>query len=129
MPQASSIVIKNGAATPVDVTFSPESVTPAISVFTDRLGSVYSQFRTLVLRNKFAQKSGVVNKSEMVIEVPIVRIVAGVDKVVGYNRARVEYTFFKDATAAERADIHAFTSNALAHASVRASMRDYDPQY
>lgn len=129
MPQASTIIINNGASTPAPVTFSPEQVSPELSTFVDRSSTTFASYRRLALTSKFASKQSLVNRSGMTIEVPILRMVNGVETVTGYIKMRVENLYPKDSTQSERNDAYAFLVNALNHISVRATLRDYDPQY
>jgi len=129
MPQASAITIQNGAATPVNVTFSPESVTPQIARFADRSGGTANAFQRLTLTTAFAGGAKTVNKTGLNIELPVVAVISGAATVQRVLRAKLEFTIPDGATDAERKDLYAFTRNALANASAMATLRDLDPQY
>lgn len=129
MGQAAAITINDGVATPVAHTFNPESITPAVSSFADRTSGVSVLFPRLGVSNSFAQAQGSVNKSKFTVELPVGATVNGVLTVVRTLRAKVEYILPDGCTDAERKDLHAYVTNGLAHAAIRGSMRDLDPQY
>lgn len=129
MSQASNIVIADGQSTPVNVTFSPESVTPSLSRFVDRTTGVASKFRRLNVRFNMptAKKPGT---QEAAISLPVWGTMAsGAQGLLYTLRARVNYELPDGCTDAERKDLHALTVNALSNVLVRGSMRDLDPLY
>lgn len=129
MPQASAITIQNGATTPANVTFSPESITPQIARFADRSGGTANAFQRLTLTTAFAGGAKTVNKTGLNFELPVVAVVGGSAVVQRVLRAKLELTIPDGASDAERKDLYAFVRNALAHTSVLATLRDLDPQY
>lgn len=129
MAQASAIVLADGQATPANVTFSPESVTPALSVFTDRSAGFSSGYRRLKVSSTFANGKSSVNRSKYTVELPVVQSINGVQTVVRTLRANVEELIPDTATDAERKDLHAFVRNGLAHTLIQGQMRDLDPIY
>lgn len=129
MAQAASIVIADGQATPANVTFTPESVTPALSRFVDRATGVASKFRRLNVRFTMptAKKAGM---QEVAISLPVWGTLAsGAQGLLYTLRARVAYELPDGCTDAERKDLHALTVNSLNNALVRGSIRDLDPLY
>lgn len=129
MAQATSLVIADGQATPVNVTFSPESVTPSLSRFVDRTSGVASKFRRLNVRFNMptAKKPG---QEELAISVPVWgTLPSGAQGVVYTLRSRLILELPDGCTDAERKDLYAFTTNAMSNALVRGSMRDLDPLY
>lgn len=130
MPQASNIVLKNGAATPVDTTFAVEQATPALSSFVDRSPGVAAGFSRIRLSNTFASGSkSTVNRATMSIDLPVLGMVNGVASVAYVVRAKLELIIPEQSTATDRANLYAFVKNALGHSAVTASLRDLDPQY
>lgn len=129
MAQASAIVINDGQATPVATTFSPESVTPALSSFADRLSGIAMLFRKVSISTTFAKGKSTVNKARMDITIPVGVTVNGQQAVARILRAKVELILPDGSTDAERKDLYAFTRNALANTLVQGAMRDLDPLY
>lgn len=129
MAQASSVVLPDGQASPANVTFTPESVTPALSVLTDRSAAFSAGFRRLKVSSTFANGKSDVNRSKFTIDMPVVQSVNGVQTVTHTLRANVEYIVPSIATDAQRKDLHAFVRNGLANALIQGAMRDLDPLY
>lgn len=129
MSQAANIVLADGQATPVNVTFTPESVTPAISVFADRSAGSSVGFRRLKVSNRFAGGKSTVNRAAFSVEYPIVTMVNGVATQAYVLRANVELILPDQATDTERKNLYAFLKNGLANALVQGSLRDLDPLY
>lgn len=129
MAQASAITINDGQATPVAVTFNPESVTPALSLFADRTSGVAMSFRRLGISNKFAGGNSTVNRAKMTIEYPVTQTVSGVTTVAYTLRATVDCILPDASTDAERKNLYAFIKNGLAHALIQGALRDLDPLY
>lgn len=128
MAQAASITLADGQATPVNVTFNPESVTPALSVFADRTAGTSSGFRRLKIRNKFAGPNGA-NRAQFDVEYPVLEVVSGVSVLTRTLRAKIELILPDGCTDAERKNLYAFVRNGLANTLIQGAMRDYDPLY
>lgn len=127
MANASTIVIKDGKATPADVTFQPESVGNAVSTFVDRTPGVAIGFRRLSVGYKPAKGSSKVNRGTYNIEMPVTATVNGITSVAYILRANVDVILPDQSTVAERADLYAFLQNGLSNALVRGAVRDLDP--
>lgn len=129
MAQAASLVINDGATTPVAVTFSPESVTPALSSFADRLLGIASAFRRIRISNQFASGKSVVNRSKLTVEYPVTSTVNGVTVVMYTLRANLDFIFPDGSTDQQRKDLYAFVLNGMSNTLVRGALRDLDPLY
>jgi len=129
MAQASSVVLADGQATPANITFAPESVTPALSVLTDRSATFSAAFRRLKISSIFASGKSEINRSKFTVDMPVVQTVNGVQTVTHSLRANVEYIIPTQATDAQRKDLHALVRNGLANTLVQGAMRDLDPLY
>lgn len=128
MPVATSLSINNAAG--AAVTFTPESVSPALTMFTDRAAGVALGFRRVAVSSKFATGKSVVNRSKLTVEVPVTAVVNGVTTVAYTLRANVECVLPAAASATDRNDLYAFLTNALANtALVRPALRDLEPIY
>lgn len=129
MAQAAAITINDGQATPVATTFSPESVSPQLSVFTDRTSGTALGFRRLAVSSKFASAKGGVNRAKFSVELPITATVNGVPTLLYTLRANVETLIPDGASSVDRSNLYAFTFNGLAHATIKGAVRDLDPIY
>jgi len=129
MAQAAAITINDGQATFVAVTFSPESVSPQASIFTDRASGTAIGFRRLGVSSKFAAVKGGVNRGKFTVDYPITSTVAGVTTVAYTLRATVDVIIPDGAISVERNNLYAFLQNGLANTLVRGGLRDLDPIY
>lgn len=130
MPQVTgALVIKDGSATPADVSYSVEQLSSQESIFVDRrqasrdmqpsIGVDFS--RPTTNRNTF--------KCIRNVAYPVVRTINGVDQVVDTLRANVTYTIPKSASAQERKHLRALVANAEDLTILRAGPEDLDPLY
>lgn len=125
--QATTVVINDGQATPVAVTFAPERVTPELTIFADRLTGISNRFRRISARFKPGNQA---TKTEISFSCPVAGILAsGADGVVRTNRAKVSFELADGCTDAERKDIYAFVLNSLSNNLLRGVLRDLDPLY
>lgn len=129
MAQAAPIVINDGQATPVAVTFNPESITPSESSFVDRLPGVAIGFRRVRAWVSLALGKSTVNKCKMAVSLPVLQTVNGVSTVAYTLRSQVEMIIPDQATDAQRKDLYAFTVNGMQNALMRGVLRDLDPLY
>lgn len=125
MGQATSIVLADGLA--ANVTFTPESVTPALTGFVDRSSGVAVRFRRLSVRYNTSSK-GVT--TSLKVAIPIYGILpSGAEGVIRTLRATVELELPDGCTDAERKDLYAFSLNGLSNTLIRGALRDFDPLY
>ncbi|UUW21411.1 MAG: hypothetical protein [Sanya fiers-like virus 50] len=129
MAAAASIVVNDGQATPVAVTFSPEAVSPSLSVFSDRRLGIASLFPRLGVSTTFAKGAGSSNRAKFTVTYPVGQTVDGVQKVAYTLRANVEVILPDGATDQQRKDLYAFLKNGLSATLVQGALRDLDPLY
>lgn len=130
MSQATAFTLADGQATPVNITFSPERVTPELSTFVDRSSGIAARFRRLSARFNPATNGRKSNKAQLNISIPVVGVMASGQTGVIYTlRSTISYELPDGCTDAERKDLHALTVNALGQALLRGVMRDLDPLY
>ena len=131
MPQiTAALVIKNGASTPVDKTFSPVRVAPERSIFADRTSGMSLGFPTITVKSSAADTKRQTNRVDVDVDLPVV---IG-DAVTGYKvghtlRFRGYFVLPEAASAEQRSDLLAFAANSLGHATVRATIKDLDAMY
>lgn len=129
MPQAAAIVLADGQATPVNVTFSPERVSPDLSTFSDKSGGVAIGFKRLTLSTLFTNSKRKVNRSRLAIDLPVISVVNGVSVVAYTLRANVEIILPDASTDADRKNLYAFLYNGLNHSLIKPALRDMDPLF
>lgn len=130
MAQAAALVINDGQATPVAVTFTPESVTPELSTFVDRSSGVAARFRRLSNRYQPATASLKRTRTALSVSAPIWgTLPSGASGVIYTLRGKVDFDFPENCTDAERKDMYAFVLNSLSNTLLRGSLRDNDPLY
>lgn len=127
MASAANITINDGQATPVAVTFAPESVTSDVASFVDRTAGVAIGFRRLTTSNRFARGASKVNRAKFAVEYPVTTTVNGITTVAYTLRANVDLILPDPATDAERKNLFAFLQNGLSNTLVRGALRDLDP--
>lgn len=123
------IVIKNGAATPVDKSFLPMVVAPGSSIFTERSASASAGYQKLTVNYSPANGGRKTNRTEILVDVPVTEVVAGVDTVTRTLRFQGTFIVPDTATSLERSDLVAFVANALDVPIVRGVIKDNDPLY
>lgn len=131
MPQVTgAITIKDGSATPADVTYGPETLSSARAVFVDRRLPAREQ-QPSIERTFGAPQKGVRIQYAVgdLISYPIVRTVAGVDTVVAVAEAHVKYRLPTIMTQQERKHLRALTANSQNLAILKSGPEDLDPLY
>lgn len=131
MAQAAPLVIYDGAVTPVATTFNPESISPALSTFTDRSTGIATSFRRISVSNKFGGGTGKssVNRAKLTVDYPVTSLVNGLPAVAYTLRGSIDIILPENATDAERKNLYAFLLNGLSNTLVRGALRDLDPIY
>jgi hypothetical protein len=123
------LVINDGAVTPVAKSFAPERVAPDNSVFTERSAAVSAGFRRLSVKYSPASSKRATNRIDVDFDLPALQLIDGVSKVAFVSRFKGYFVIPDTATAAERADLHAFVANSLDDPKVKAVIKDLDPMY
>lgn len=129
MGQAAAVVINDGTATPVAVTFAPEKVTPSDTVLVDRRKTA----RTLQpsIRVSFSPASAKRKTHRMTIglDYPWEGVIDGVAAPVGVARVDCNVTVPDGLPLQDRKHVHAFIANALDNALLKGVVVDLDPLY
>lgn len=128
MPQITgAIVLNDGQATPVGVSFVPEKITSEEAVFVDRSSASPLGYRRLTLKMNRANSSRPTDRVTMEFSYPEIANVGGV--VTLLHTARYQSGSFvipNSMTAAARANLFAFVKNAMGSSLVQAYVRDLD---
>jgi len=127
-----AITLADGQATPANIAFNPEAITPALSTFVDRSSGISMSYRRLSVRwepNKGTTGSRY-SRNQFNVSYPVYGVLPSGASGVKYTlRANVTLDLPDGCTDAERKDIYAFAKNGLANALVTGALRDYDPMY
>lgn len=126
MAQAAPLVIADGATTPVNVTFAVAEASPSQSLFEDRGAGVFAWFRSIMLRSRRPSKQDPNTRTQMLVKVPVVEVVSGVNTLVHTLEADVRLKLPDGCSDANRKHLYAFVVNGLGNTLVRGAMRDYD---
>lgn len=131
MPAIAAIVLNDGKATPVAHTFSPKKQVGDITTWEDRAGGVPKAYPRLSFLTK---ESDVLRRVSAVVQVPVLKAVAGVNSL-GYTPAaevahtlkfKIEGELPQLSSKADRADIYALVSNLFADPNVKKVFVDGD---
>lgn len=124
MPAIAAIVLNDGKATPVAHTFAPKKQVGDITTWEDRIGGVPKAYPRVSLLTK---ESDVLRRVSTVIQVPVLKAVAGVNSL-GYTPAaevahtlkiKIEAELPQLSSEADRADLYAYAQNWLANPNVK----------
>lgn len=124
-----SISINNGAATPVAKSFAPEQVGPALSTFTERSAASSVGFLRAGVGLSPASSKRATNRVDVSLDMPVMQSVSGVNSVAYRGLFKGYFVIPDQMTAGERADLHAFATNFLTAAIIKAVVKDLDPLY
>jgi hypothetical protein len=130
MATIQNIVINDGAATPVAVTFHPIGRENNIVTLADQRLDVSEFWPILSARFDRANVKRATNHISIELSYPIVRAVDSVDTVVGTARfVRGQFVLPSIMTDQERAHVHAFVANAVNNAILAAYVTDLEPMF
>lgn len=128
MPQITgAIVLADGQATPVNVSFVPEKITSEEVVFVDRSSASPLGYRRITLKMNRASGTRPTDRVTVEFSYPETAIVSGV--VTQLYTARYQSGSFvipNSMTSAARANLYAFVKNAMGHPLVQSYVRDLD---
>lgn len=129
MPQFSTLAIKDGSATPVDVAYSVEKLSSEQTVLVDRRQASRDMQPSVTIGFDRASPNRRTFKVKHSVAYPLVRTIAGVTTSNDVARATVEYTVPSSMTADERAHLQALVANLEDAIVIKAGIKDLDPLY
>lgn len=130
MPQfTGALVIKDGASTPIDVSYSPEQLSSGETVLVDRREMSRDLQPTLTVRFDRATSNRKTFKIAHEVAYPLPRVVGGVTLAADVARVKVVYTIPTTATEVERKHIRALVANAQDAVILKAGIEAFDPLY
>lgn len=131
MPALASVVINDGAGTPVAQTFAPLSSTVNQTILVNRIGNTAAGHRTLILGYDAAKASRSTHRVSVRLNYPVEVLdsTTGQYKVTHTGRFSGDFVIPDQMTALERDHLAALVKNAIAHAVVNGYVSDLDPMY
>lgn len=129
MPAIGTITVNDGAASPAQHNYSPQTTDGRSAMLLNRSAAIPRGYEKLETEVRLAQSATGANKVSLKLTLPVVQAVNGVNTVV--RQSQVEATFYlsQDSTSQERKDARVLLANLLAHASVAAMIENVEPQY
>lgn len=130
MPQfVAPFTIKDGSATPADVTFSPELLSSGDTVLVDRREATRDLQPSINVTFDRPVPQRPSYKQVIRVIVPVVRVVNGVSVPQRALRATLSYDLSSASTEQERKHLQAFLVNAANQALLKAGTTGLDPLY
>lgn len=129
MPQFANFTVKDGSATPADVSYFPEKLSSSETVLVDRREVSRDLQPSIEISYDPASSRRKTFKVQHDFAYPLVRVSAGVAVSSDIARARVVYTLPASMTQAERKHLHALVQNTQANVLAKAGIVDLDPLY
>lgn len=137
MPAVSSIIINDGATTPVAHTFSPTKVEGPLATYHDRAGGVSIGYPALSIQAVQPSKSQRLYKTTLKVVMPVLENVTGTSSsgftpapTKAYDMVAIVHVLAPErSTTQNRKDILAFVKNALAHATLTSVVQDNEVIY
>lgn len=127
MPQATDLVLNNGAGTPVAKTFSlynPAAGDNAIAAWKLKEGTISSVFPVITALARATGNQSRMTQIKLRIPSSYTETVNGLTKVGSAYEANISVSVPDDYPEALKADAIAFTKNLVAHALIQSMIRD-----
>lgn len=121
MPTLAAITLADGQATPVNVTFTPNTNNGNAWIYDDG-GDPDSAKRTMTISLALAKKKSDFTIASVVFRVPYVDSTTGLP--LWYDQAKTEYRFGYASLLAKRKDLFAFVKNLHANADFATLVKD-----
>lgn len=137
MATVASIVINDGASTPVAHTFAPSRVAPELVTYQDRSAGVVAGFNILSIGTRYADKKNGAQKVTVRMALPTLAVTApttttGIQPVpvAAFECfANIEFVLPSPSSVQNRKDLITLVKNALANAAIYSAVVDLDPPY
>lgn len=131
MVQAAALSINDGTTpTPVAITFSPEKISPELSVFVDRRKTARALQPSLTIGLKPPVGGRTTYRAYVDFDYPIEGVKDGIAAAVAVARYKDGDFIIPDVMPlADRRHFRAFVANSLDNATVKAMIEDLDPAY
>lgn len=124
MPQASTMAINDSV--PTSVSFSPSTQENGVLVLKNDAASTGAGRKAISYSYSDASSTRPTVKVRANLAIPVEHTVDGIVRVAYVLRGNAEFIIPKEATALERADLHALFVNMLSHADIKGSVEDLE---
>lgn len=137
MAQVTSIVINDGATTPVAHTFAPSRVAADLVSYQDRSAGIVAGFNILTIGTRFADKKNGAQKVTVRLALPTLAVTApttttGIQPVpvAAYECfASIEFVLPSPSSVQNRKDLLALVKNLMANGAIDNAVVNLDPPY
>ena len=137
MAQVTSIVINDGATTPVAHTFAPSRVAADLVSYQDRSAGIVAGFNILTIGTRFADKKNGAQKVTVRLALPTLAVTApttttGIQTVpvAAYECfASIEFVLPSPSSVQNRKDLLALVKNLMANGAIDNAVVNLDPPY
>jgi len=129
MPAVDNLTVNDGAATPVAVTFHPESVSGGNATFRDDRNGISALMPRIIVQFSPASANRPSNRVSFRVNYPVKKTVDGVEMLDKILRSETNFVLPDGATTQERKDLLAFHVNALSNALIKSVVEDVLPIY
>lgn len=123
------LIINDGAATPVAKTFTPERVSPELTSFAEKSATSSAGFKRITISCSPASSKRGTNRIDVSLDLPVLATVNGVTTVAHTGRFKGYFVIPDAMVSADRADMHAFVTNAFADSIIRNAVKALDFPY
>lgn len=129
MGAISSLVIADGAATPVNHTFTPVNVVNGIATWKDKSSGIPAGFPVITLSVREPTKANPAYKVQTKVTVPKLETSPNflVPTEAYRNLINMDVVMHERCTEQDRKDLYAYGKNLLAHAILGSAIKDVEP--
>lgn len=127
MPSVTNLTVNDGASTPVEVTFRPESISGGNATFRDNRNEQSVLMPRIIVQFSAASANRPSNRVAFRVNYPVKKTVDGVDVLDKILRSETNFVLPDGATTQQRKDLLAFHVNALNEALIRGVIEDVEP--
>lgn len=127
MPQVADLTVNDGASTPVEVTFRPESISGGSATFRDARTGVSVLMPRIIVQFSVATANRPSNRITYRVNYPVKKTVDGVDVLDKVLRSETTFILPDGATTQNRKDLLAFHVNALNESLLKTVVEDAEP--
>lgn len=129
MPSVSNLTVNDGEATPVAVTFHPESIGNGNATFRDDRQGQSILMPRIIVNLSLASANRPSNRVVYRVNYPVKRTVDGADVLDYTCRSETNFILPDRATTQDRQNLLAFHVNGLSDSQIMAVIRDVLPIY
>jgi hypothetical protein len=122
-----ALTIADGASTPVNHTFTPQSVDGGKAQFFDKVSGIPAGYSRLDHEVRMAKSTTGAHSVLLGYLFPVMATVNGVATRVRVSSAQVRLNYAQDSTDQERKDVVAYVINSLSNATLKPTLYNIEP--